>query len=163
MREQVVAGDQRASALVVEDRVRGAVAGAVQHAQRAVAQLQRLPRGERAIHLDGAAPRAEARGDGAQRGDDVGGDPVAEHDARREAVIELGLGAEVAQAAVEALQGGDLRAGAPREDRGEAEVVDVLVGDDQQLQVLDRVPVRRRAPVRARRAPWRSWARSRPA
>ncbi len=50
--------------------------------------------------------------------------------------------AEVAQPAVEALQGRHLRAGAPREDRGEADVVDVLVGDHQQLQVLDRVPAR---------------------
>ncbi len=32
--------------------------------------------------------------------------------------------------------------GAPREDRGEAEVVDVLVSDDQQVDVLDRVPAR---------------------
>ena len=102
-----------------------------------------LPRGERAVHLDRAPPRAKARRDGPQGGDYVGGDPVAEHDARREAVIELGVGAEVAQAVVEALQGGDLRTGAPREDRREAEVVDVLVGDDQQLQVLDRVPPRR--------------------
>ncbi len=67
---------------------------------------------------------------------------MAQHDARREAVVELGLRAEVAQAAAEALQRRHLRAGAPREDRGEADVVDVLVGEHQQLQVLDRVPAR---------------------
>ena len=39
MRDQVVGGEQDRAGLVEEDRVGGAVARAVQHAQRAVAQL----------------------------------------------------------------------------------------------------------------------------
>ncbi len=145
-REQVVRRDQQRAALVPEDGVRGAVAGSAQDSQRALAQFQVLPLGEGAIDLHGAAPRAEARRDGPQCGDDVGGNPVAQHDAPGEAVVELGLRAEVAQPAIEALQGGHLCPRASREDRGEAEVVDVLMGDDQELEVLDRVPARGEGP-----------------
>ncbi len=46
----------------------------------------------------------------------------------------------VPQVGREPVQRRDLGARAPREDRGQAEVVDVLVGDHQQLDVLDRMP-----------------------
>ena len=59
-----------------------------------------------------------------------------------EAVVELGRLAEARQVGRELIERRHLRARAPREDRREAEVVDVLVGDDQQLEVLDRVPAR---------------------
>ena len=57
--EQVVGGDQDAPLAVVEDRVGGAVAGAVVHVQRAVAQLERLAVAQRARHVDARAPGAE--------------------------------------------------------------------------------------------------------
>ena len=116
--------------------------GPVEHAQRAVAQLQLLAVVQRPRDLDGRAPGAKARGDGPQRGDDVGGDAVQEHHPLGEAVVELGRLAVVAQVGSERRERRDLGAGAPREDRGQAEVVDVLVGDHQQLDVLDRVSAR---------------------
>jgi len=73
------------------------VAGPVQHTQRAVAQLQLLAVAQRTGDLDGGAPRAEARRDRAQRGDDFGGDAVQQHRPLGEAVVELGGRAEVAQ------------------------------------------------------------------
>ena len=61
----------------------------------------------------------------------------------------------------EQVERADLGAGAPGEDVDEAEVVDVLVGDDDPLEVLDPPAVRGRARARARRAPCRSSGRSR--
>jgi hypothetical protein len=55
---------------------------------------------------------------------------VAQHRLLGEQVVQLGRLAEVAQIAVEPSERRDLRARAPREDRGEPEVVDVLVGPE---------------------------------
>ena len=64
---------------------------------------------------------------------------MAQHQLDREAVLALGVLAEVRQPL-----GGDadrrhLGAGAPGDDLDQAEVVDVLVGEDDQLEVVDRV------------------------
>ena len=56
-----------------------------------------------------------------------------------EQVVELGLLAEAGEKRREAVERDDLGARASRKDARQAEVVDVLMGDDQQLDVLDRV------------------------
>ena len=124
------AGEQDRAALIQEDRVRGAVAGPVQHAQRAIAQLELSPSPAAASPRPREPQARKLCRDARKARDDVGGDAVAEHHALGEVVVELGLLAEVGQVAVaSALERRDLGAGAPGEDRGEAEVVDVLVGD----------------------------------
>ena len=95
--------------------------------------------GERAGHGHLRAPAAEAAGDAAQRRRHVLGDAVAQHHLDRELVLELGVLVEVGEPL-----GGDperrhLGAGVLDQDLDQAEVVDVLVGDDDQLEVVDRV------------------------
>ena len=85
------------------------------------------------------APAAEAAGDAAQRRRHFLGDAVAQHQLDREAVLRLGVVVEVGEPL-----GGDperrhLGAGVLDDDLDQAEVVDVLVGDDHQLEVVDRV------------------------
>jgi len=77
-----------------------------------------------------------------QRRDDFRRDPVAEHQLLGEAVFEVRLLAVAREERGERRQRRDLRAGAAREDRGEPEMVHVLVADHQQLDVLDRVAAR---------------------
>ena len=118
------------------------MARAVQDLQRAVAQLERRAVGQRPRDLHRRAPRAKARRHGAQRGDDFGRDAVAQHEALGKTVVEIGLLAVARQEGGQRIQRGHLGARASREDRGEAEVIHVLVGDHEQLDVLHAVPAR---------------------
>ena len=106
-----------------------------------------------------APQRAEAPRDGAQRDHHVLGDPVAEHQPGRERVVALDVLAEVLDERDGDVDRRDLGARALGDDLDQAEVVDVLVGDDDELDVLDRVAevgelalelVERLAGVRAR-------------
>ena len=139
MGEQVVGGDQEPPLLVPEDGVGGAVAGTVERPQGAVRKDDLLAVGQRPGHLHPRAPAAEAARDAAQRHRDLLGDAVAQHQLDREAVLRLGVLVEVGEPL-----GGDpdrrhLGAGVLGDDLDQAEVVDVLVGDDDQLEVVDRV------------------------
>ena len=139
MGEQVVGGDQDPALLVPEDRVRGAVAGPVQGPQGAVAEGDLLAVVERPGDLDVGAPAAEAARDALQGGRDLLGDAAAQHQLDREAVLGLGVLVEVGEALGGDADRGDLGAGVLDDDLDQPEVVDVLVGDDHQLQVVDRV------------------------
>ena len=106
------------------------------------AASSRAPSGERARDGRAAAPAAEGGGDRAQRLHDLGRDPVAQHQRDGELVVELGGAAVVAEVAGEQVERGDLGAGAAHEHLEQADVVDVLVRDDDQLEVLDAAAAR---------------------
>ncbi len=93
--------------------------------------------------LDRRAPGAEARRHGPQRGRRLRrGCRGAASSARRSASSSsVSLRRKSRSYGASAVERRHLGARAPGEDRGQAEVVHVLVGDDQQLDVLDRVPV----------------------
>ena len=139
MAEQVVRRDQDAPLAVVEDRVGGAVAGAVVHLEGAVAEAHLLAVAQHAGHVGTRAPGAEGARHGGQRAHHVLGDPVAEHRLAREVVVRLRLLGEVLDERHGHVDGGDLGARVRRHERHEPEVVDVLVGEDHQLDVLERV------------------------
>ena len=125
---------------VVEERVAGGVAGAVEHLHacgRRTRARRRRPAG--VVTLRRAAPGAERARHRAQRGDDVARDPVAQHQRLRELVVALGVGGEVLDHRGEQVERADLGVRAAGEDADQPEVVDVLVGDDDPLQVLDPV------------------------
>ena len=65
-----------------------------------------------------------------------------EHHERGEAVVQLGLLGEASEVGREPVERRDRRARAPREDRRQSEVVDVLVGDHEQADFLDGAAVR---------------------
>ena len=77
--------------------------------------------------------------------DDVVGDAVAVHDGLGEAVVGVHVLAVGRQPRRERVERADLGAGAVGEDLRQPDVVDVLVGDDDPLEVLDRAPVRGQA------------------
>ena len=102
-------------------------------------KVELLAVGQRPRHRHVRAPAAEAAGDAAQRRRHFLGDAVAQHQLDREAVLGLGVRVEVGEPL-----GGDadrrhLGPGVLGDDLDQAEVVDVLVGDDHQLEVVDRV------------------------
>ena len=140
MADQVVAGDQRAVFSVEEDGVGGGVAGAVQDLEAAVGE------GELALVLEhvrdrrAAAPPAVAAGHRAEHLDDVVADAVAAHDLLGEDVVALGVAVEVLDDGLEDVERADLGVAAVGEDADQAEVVGVLVGDDDPLEVLDAAP-----------------------
>ena len=126
--------------LVPEDRVRGAVPGPVQ-------RLAGCGRGS-AISSPSASglvtstwepqPR-KLRETLCRAAVDLLGDAAAQHQLDREAVLGLGVLVEVGEALGGDADRGDLGAGVLDDDLDQAEVVDVLVGDDHQLEVVDRV------------------------
>ena len=99
--------------------------------------------GERTVDVRAAAPVAERARDRAQGADDVLRDPVAQHQRDGELVVGLGVRVEVLHHAGQQVERADLGAGAAGEDADEPEVVEVLVGHDDPLEVLDPAPVRR--------------------
>ena len=104
-----------------------------------VPQLQLCAFGERTGHVHGGSPSAEARGHCTQGRHDFGRDAVAQHRALGEGVLPLGLLTVGGEERREAVERGDLGTRAPGQDRGQPEVVDVLMGDHEQLDVLDLV------------------------
>ena len=140
MGEQVVGGDQDPPLRVPEDRVGGAVAGAVQRLQGAVAEDDLLAVGQRPGDRTCEPQPRKLRGDALQgHRSTSSGMPLrsirstAKRSSASASSLEVG----------EALGGGadrrDLGAGVLGDDLDQAEVVDVLVGDDDQLEVVDRV------------------------
>ena len=139
MLDQVVAAEQLAALGVVEDRVRRRVAGAVVDPSVRSRSASASPS---AAGASTVAARAPARGTrvetDAQRVAHVLRDPVARHDALGEASSasmrlrrsRASHGASASSAATSAPE-------RPREDLDQPDVVDVLVGEDDQLEVLD--------------------------
>jgi hypothetical protein len=76
-----------------------------------------------------------------ERVDDVRRDSVAEHDLTRELVVERRALRVVRDERHRRVDRRDLRPRAPGDDVHEADVVDVLMRDDHELQVLDRAAV----------------------
>ncbi len=93
-------------------------------------------------HLDLRTPGAEAAGDLAQRVDDVPGDAAPQHQLRGLLVVALGVLAEVLDEGDGHVDRGHLGAGPVGHDLGQPQVVDVLVGEHDELDVLDPVPER---------------------
>ena len=91
-------------------------------------------------HPAARAEGAERCADGAERGRQVTGHPVAAHDAHRELVIRVALALKLRQ--VGASRSSAATSAPERRARisSKPEVVHVLMGDDDQLEVLDRVP-----------------------
>ena len=86
-----------------------------------------------------APPAAERAGDVLQRVDDVLGDAVAEHQRRARTRRRARRPRRSSRRTARAVERRDLGAGVVGDDVDQAEVVDVLVGEDHQLDVLDRV------------------------
>ena len=99
-----------------------------------------------------AAPAAERARHRGQRGDHVARDPVAQHQRLRELVVVVGVDVEVLDHRGEQVERADLGAGAVGDDPDEPEVVGVLVGDDDPLEVLEPRARARAARPRARPA-----------
>ena len=123
------------------------MAGAVVHPQRAVAQLERAAVGSGRVTVGAPAPGAEAarRPRAAPCARPRGCRGAASARSAKASSSSV-LGAVARQPGREQVERGDLgaRSGAAR-IVDQAEVVDVLVGDDDQLEVLDAPPVRARA------------------
>ena len=83
------------------------------------------------------SPAAEAPRDAPQGEDHVLRDPVAQHQRAGEIVVGVGALLVAGEVVDRDVDRGDLRARARLDDLDQAEVVDVLVGDDHQLQVVD--------------------------
>ena len=108
----------------------------------AVAELEQLAVVQRPGDVGLRAPGAEAAGHLAQRPDHLLRDPVAEHQRGGLLVVALGVVAEVLDEGRQQVEGRHLGARPLGDDVHQAEVVDVLVGDDHQLEVLDPVAER---------------------
>ena len=115
--------------------------------------------GERPGDPGARAPGTEAPRDALQGDHDVLGNPAAQHQLRREPVVELGVLGEVREPPGGEAERGDVGARVLDDDLDQPEVVDVLVGDDHELEIVDRVAplgqlvlelVERLAGVRAR-------------
>jgi hypothetical protein len=145
--DQVVGGQQDPPVRVPEDGVGGAVSGAVLDLELSLTQLEQLPVVERPRHRRLAAPGPEAAGHLAQCGDHLLRDAVAAHEGCRLLVVALGVVAEVLDERHQEVEGGDLGAGALGDDVDQPEMIDVLVGDDHELEIVDPVPERFQLPL----------------
>ena len=142
MLDQVIARQEHAAILVVQQRVGRAVARAVQDAQAPARQLQRRAVGEGARDLRARAPRPEAPRDRLKRVKDVVGDAVPAHQLARELVLALHRLAVVAQDRRHPVEARHLGAGAPGEDLHQPQMVHVLVGDHDEAEILHAVAER---------------------
>ncbi len=137
--EQVVPTDQHPPLRVPEDRVGGAVARAMEHLEAPVAQCQRVAVVELPVDGPARSERPERSPHRPERGGEVPGHSVAAHHRLGELVVGRGADREVPQVRAERVQAGHLRARAAGEDLEQPEVIHVLVGEHDQLEVLDRV------------------------
>ena len=105
----------------------------------AVAQFDAVAVVKHPRDLHSRAPGAEGPRDGLERRRHVLADAVAEHHVPGEIVLGLGLDGEVLDELHRGVDRGDLGAGVRRHERHEPEMVDVLVGEQHELDVLERV------------------------
>ena len=104
-------------------------------------EVEPLAVGQRARHPGRGAPAAKARGHRPQHRHHLLRDPVAAHQLGGEGVLALGVLAEVGEARCGDPDRRNLGPRVRADDLDQAEVVDVLVGEDDQLEVGDRVAV----------------------
>ena len=136
MPDQVVADDREPLVLDDEDRVRRAVPRALADEEAAAAGLDDVAVADRAVDRDGAAVDAVLAGDGVELGDRGLGHAVQAHHLGLVGVLQLHLPGEVGEKAAQELVRDD-RGTAPLAHRvGEPDVVVVLVGEDDLLDVL---------------------------
>ena len=153
--QQVVAGDQVAVGRVEEHGVRRRVARAMVDGERPARERQ-LPAVAQDL-ADGCAgaPAAVPARDRAERGDHLVGHAVAAQQRLREQVVALRVALEVLHDRHEDVQRADRGARAVGEHVHQPEVVGVLVGDHDPLELLDPAAERRQPglqrDVRARR------------
>src|SRR5579884_284838 len=135
--EQMVARDQDLPLLVPQDGVRRAVPGPVEDAERPVAPGELLTVTQSDGHVPARAERAERGGQRAEHRGQIAGHPVAAHDRLRELVVGRGAARKALQVGGEQVKRGHLRPRTPGQDLEQAEVIHVLVGQHDQLEVLD--------------------------
>ena len=124
---------------VVEDRVGGRVSGPVADLESAIAQLESLTVTQNTVDRRVRPPAAERLRDRPQGACRLGRDAVALHQLDGVGVVGLGLLAVALDERLRHLAGSDLGTRSAADDVDEAEVVDVLMGEDHELEVGDRV------------------------
>src|SRR6185312_5551471 len=147
---QVVAPDQQAVGLVEQDRVGRAVPGALVDRERPPAGDELLAVADDGVDLHRLAVAAEAARDVVERLARVVVDPVQAHHRERIGVVALGLALVAAEVRREPRRGRHARARTLGDLRGEPDVVVVLVGEDDELDVLDAQPELAQAVVERR-------------
>jgi hypothetical protein len=105
----------------------------------AVPEPQCLPVAQYASHVGARAPRPERAGDDAECGHQLLRDPVLEHYLAGVVVVCLRLGCEVLDEGHSRVDGSHVGAGVRSDQGDEAEMIDVLVGEDHEFDVLDGV------------------------
>jgi hypothetical protein len=133
----MVARDQHAPFAVFENRVARAVPGPVVHGEDAVTQTELLAVAQRPGHVCSRPPSAKRLRHRLQRAGHVRRDPMSEHDLAGEVVVGLGLLGEPLHEGHGGVDGRDLGSRARGHEADEAQVVDVLVREDHQLDVLE--------------------------
>jgi hypothetical protein len=116
------------------------VAGSQLDLERTLRELEPLAVRERAGDLHGRAPAAKRTRDRPQRDHELLGDPVADHQLAGELILALGIGVVALQERRDDIDRSHLGPRARSDDVDEAEVVDVLVGDDNEVEVVDGMP-----------------------
>ena len=157
--QQMVRGDQDLPLAIVEDRVRRAVPRAVVDRERAIPKSQLLAVVQHPGHLRAGSPGAEGPRHRPERSDHVLGNAVPEHHLGGEVVVRLRLHREVLHEADRHVQGGHLGARARCHQGHEPKVVDVLVGEDHEFDVLERVPQSRYSSLQLVERSPRIWPR----
>ena len=138
--QQVVAHERDPLAVVDQQRVRGAVPGARDHAQVAAAGADRLAVGQLDVGVVGLRLVADEVPEHLGVGQDLVGHPVVAHQREREAAVGLVARVVVASVRGRALVGRDARARAAGDRGGQAAVVEVVMRDQHQLDVLHAMP-----------------------
>ena len=133
----MVADDGAAVLLVQEDGVRGAVARPVQRAQHEAAQVERVVVVEHDVGGGAGAERVAGPGTVAQRPDRQLVHAVEVHLQLGEGIVVLEALLAPGEEAAQRTPGHDARAAAVDELLRQADVVVVLVGEEQQLDVFD--------------------------
>ena len=138
VRDQVVPRERSPGRVVDEERVGGAVPGSQRRAQAPPARLDDIAVGE--PHVEGRSRSAVApaiAGDREERVTCLGRRAVEEQQALLPVLLGDQRGLDVRDVVREQLVPGDPAARAFADRGGEPDVVGVLVGEDQQLDVLD--------------------------
>ena len=133
--EQVIAGDQ--DAVAREHRVGRAVARPLAHVPRAPAGDELVAVGQDPGHRHVAEEAAERPADALQRLDGRLRHAVPAHERDGVGVVRIHARVDVGHERGERRRPGDVGARAPSQLAGEADVVGVLVGQEDQLEVLD--------------------------